>query len=67
MGKADRMLLLAVASVAAFIAGSWAMDYALLIMIAGLLATLVMRLRKTHAELGATSPSPHGEGKGSGG
>ncbi|MBI4311538.1 MAG: CDP-alcohol phosphatidyltransferase family protein [Chloroflexi bacterium] len=51
MGKADRMLLLAAASVAAFFAGPWVLDYALLLMTAGILATLAARLRKTYADL----------------
>ncbi|MBI4198392.1 MAG: CDP-alcohol phosphatidyltransferase family protein [Chloroflexi bacterium] len=51
MGKADRMLLLAAASVVAFIVGPWVMDYALMVMAAGLLATLALRLGKTHADL----------------
>jgi CDP-diacylglycerol--glycerol-3-phosphate 3-phosphatidyltransferase len=51
MGKADRMLLLAAASVAAFMLGPWVVDYALLLMAAGLLVTLALRLRKTHANL----------------
>lgn len=51
MGKADRMLYLSLASVLAFFAGPWLMNYFLAFVLAGVLVTIAQRWRQTRADL----------------
>jgi CDP-diacylglycerol--glycerol-3-phosphate 3-phosphatidyltransferase len=52
MGKADRMIYLSIASVAALIlAGYSVMTYFLIVVLVGLVLTIVRRARDTHADL----------------
>lgn len=54
MGKADRMILLSVASVVALILFTYSvMTYFLIVVLAGLVLTIVIRARDTHADLQA--------------
>lgn len=51
MGKADRMILLAGASVVAFFFGIWVMNYFLALVLVGVPVTILQRLLKTYRDL----------------